>query len=123
MLMTSLSGLTLVHAIEYEVELLLCVFTVVFPPALPRLAPQDDQLPLCSPQGSKVGDFHDHRPGRRAQGSVPIQQMVSVFGVMRGVKNKNKHPNDNVHICEVREQAKHWDELTQAGSQIPQKTL
>lgn len=63
-----MASLTLVHAIEDLVELLLGVFTVVLPPALPRLAPQDDQLPLRPPQGREVGDLHDHRPAWRAGG-------------------------------------------------------
>lgn len=55
--------LTLVHAVEYLVEFLLGVLTVMLLPALSGLAPQDHQLPLFPPQGSKVGDLHNHRTG------------------------------------------------------------
>lgn len=57
--------LTLIHAIEYLVEFLLGVFTVVFLPAFSCLTPQDHQLPLIPPQGSKVGNFYNHRTGGR----------------------------------------------------------
>lgn len=55
--------LTLIHAVEDLVELLLGVLTVVLLPALSSLTPEDHQLPLLPPEGSEVGDLHDHRTG------------------------------------------------------------
>lgn len=54
---------TFVHAVEYQVEFLLRVFTVMLLPALSCLTPQNHQLPLFPPQGSKVGNLHNHRTG------------------------------------------------------------
>lgn len=51
--------LTLIHAVEYLVEFLLGVFTVMLLPTFSSLAPQDHQFPLFPPEGSEVGDLHN----------------------------------------------------------------
>lgn len=55
--------LTLVHAVEYLVELLLSVFTVMLLPALSCFAPQNHQLALLPSEGSEVRDLHNDRTG------------------------------------------------------------
>lgn len=63
--------LTLIHAVQNQVELLLRVLAVMLLPALPILTPQDHQLPLLPPQGSKVGDLHNHwADGGEREGTV-----------------------------------------------------
>ena len=76
-------ALTLVHAVEYLVQLLFCELVVVLLPALPRLTAQDHQLPLLPPERSKVGDLHDYRPTawsrRREQKSEGETGNTAVF--------------------------------------------
>lgn len=59
----SLGTLTLVQAVEDQVELLLRVLALMLLPAVATLAAQDHQLPLPPPQRRKVGDLHDDRSG------------------------------------------------------------
>lgn len=55
--------LTLVYAVEYPVEFLFVMFTVMLLPAFSSLTPQNHQLPLFPSKGSKVGDLHNDRTG------------------------------------------------------------
>lgn len=55
--------LTLVQAIEDQVELLLRGLAVVLLPALATLAPQHHQLPLLPAQRRKMGDLHHDGAG------------------------------------------------------------
>lgn len=85
--------LTLVHAVQDQVELLLRVLAVMLLPALPSLTPQDHQLPLLPPQGSKVGDLHDHRAGGGGR-----EETVSATSKPGGTRLGNNRPTSALKL-------------------------
>lgn len=101
--------LTFIHAIKYLVQFLFCEVTVVFPPTLPCLTPQDHQLSLCASQGCKMRDLHDHRPKTGNTVTSNTKWTNTFFWCLGWIKHdptKKEQPSKETNLRYIKKQTK-----------------